>query len=325
MAVVGIGHAIIDLFVQAEVELISELGLDPGSMTLIDDSTSREVLAHLSVLKASSGGSAANTLAGVSSLGGATYFVGALGNDQFANNYRDDLEDVGIVFIDNSLDLGASNTGHCIVIVTPDGQRTMLTHLGASIHVLDSVPNIDLGHDAIVCYVEGYLLDSPSGGQNIEAMFSKEIAGVEYAFSLSDRTLVQRRKPQIWELIKGGGISILFGNEDEFLELCDSNDLLGAVEKVGAYVGEGAITLGAKGSFVFSRDQEPIVVPAAQIEVVDTTGAGDLFAAGYLFAREKGYPSYERARMGNICASEVISHFGARPLVELSTLVAKAF
>lgn len=319
MAIIAVGHAIMDLFFEVEVELLETLELEPGSMTLIDSDTSQIVLSHLDLVKCASGGSAANTAVGVSAFGVTSYFAGVLGSDDFGRAYRDDLGVAGVIFTDPASVHTTENTGHCIVLITSDGQRTMLTHLGASVEIAQELPELDYEDLPLIVYLEGYLLDSPGGSQMIEKLIIERSPTLRIALSLSDSNLVARHKDELWKILNTNGVSILFGNRDEYFELTDSTATEDAIEKLGRFVEEGAMTRGREGSIVFSRD-EMYTIGAIPTAVLDTTGAGDLFAAGYLVGVEKGLGVIERGELGTICASEVISHIGARPQTDLKSL-----
>lgn len=322
MAIIAVGHAITDLFFEVDFQLLENLDLDPGKMTLIDAQTSDSVLSHLDLITCTSGGSAANTAVGVTSLGASAYFIGTVGDDDFGRAYQSDLENAGVIFAGNIAKKSAEVTGHCIVFVTPDGQRTMLTHLGASIEVATTFSQVEHGDPNEIIYLEGYLLDSPGGTQTIGHLASRNRLGRLIAMSLSDSGVVARHKNELWDLLASKGISILFGNADEYLELTGTDDVYAAMNAVRNYVQQGAITLGKEGSIVF--DQHEIkAIDVVKTNVVDTTGAGDLYAAGYLYALENGSTLFDCGTLGSLCAAEVISHLGARPLINLKELIAE--
>ena len=320
MAIVGVGHAIVDLFVEAEEDFLVTLGIEVGTMVLADTETTREVLDHLSVIKAISGGSAANTMVGVSSLGAEASFIGTVGDDAFGEMYVADLAAAGVEFATSQHGPMAGQTGHSVVVVTPGGQRTMLTHLGASAAVASVIDSGLEDSMAEIVYLEGYVLDSPGASPALMRLLAKQDPARRIAFSLSDRNVVERRRTEIWEMLKQGGISILLCNESEACELTGAKTAEDAAELLSGVVAEGAITLGSKGALIFSAEVRELV-PAFASVVTDTTGAGDLFAAGYLVGISRGLQPYQRGLLGCICAAEVISHFGARPEVTLAELV----
>ena len=319
MAIVGVGHAIVDLFVEAEAEFLAALGIEVGTMVLADPKATSEILDHLSVVQATSGGSAANTMVGIASLGSEATLIGTVAKDSFGERYVADLGAAGVRFETRRDKDALGQTGHCVVIVTPGGQRTMLTHLGASSGVGEVIDALIAETRADIVYFEGYVLDSPGAAQALAKMIAAGDPSRRIALSLSDRNVVERRRDQIWQILKSGGISILLCNEAEACELTGTSRAADAASLLSAVVAEGAITLGADGALVFSGDQVDYAA-ALESEVVDTTGAGDLFAAGYLVATERGKSAYERGLLGCVCAAEVVSHFGARPEVNLAEM-----
>lgn len=319
MAIIGVGHAIVDLFVEADHSFLDALSLEAGTMVLVETSETARILEHLSVVKATSGGSAANTLVGVASLGREASFIGTLGRDAFGETYAADLAAAGVKFEPVHYGEDGERTGHCVVVVTPEGQRTMLTHLGASTGVARAMEALLEEPAPGIVYFEGYVLDSPGAEAVMNRMLANPIEGRRIAFSLSDRNLVERRKAEIYQMLHSGGVGLVLGNEGEACELTGAADAASAVDRLAELVPQGAITLGAEGALVYSGS-ERVEVQAFSTEVVDTTGAGDLFAAGYLAAVESGADLRTRGELGCLCAAEVISHFGARPAVRLAEL-----
>ena len=327
MSIIGVGHAIVDLFVEADAEFIASLGRLPGSMALVEPDATRQVLEKLNVVKANSGGSAANTMVGVASLGHPACFVGTLGDDEFGAMYLSDLTQAQVEFRTDKTVVGqrSGETGHCVVVVTPDGQRTMLTHLGASSQVAQALDGLEECPRDSIIYLEGYVLDSPNAATaitNVRARARARARGpdsVRLAFSLSDANLVERRRQEIRELLERGSVSILLGNESEVCALVGTSDLDEACDEISALVDQGAVTLGEKGAIVFRGDKRE-AVPAMPTKVIDTTGAGDLFAAGYLVGVTKGLSLYGCGALGVMCATEAVSHFGARPAVSLAEM-----
>ena len=310
-----------DLFVEADAEFIANLGRLPGSMTLVEPDATRQVLEKLKVVKSNSGGSAANTMVGVASLGHSACFVGTLGDDEFGEMYLSDLTQAQVEFRTDKTVVGqrSGGTGHCVVVVTPDGQRTMLTHLGASSQVAQALDVLAESPRDSIIYLEGYVLDSPNAATAIANVRARGSDSVRLAFSLSDANLVERRRQEIRELLERGSVSILLGNESEVCELVGTSDLDEACDEISALVDEGAVTLGAKGAIVFRGDKRE-AVPAMPTKVIDTTGAGDLFAAGYLVGITKALSLYGCGALGVMCATEAVSHFGARPAVSLAEM-----
>ncbi len=315
MKIFGIGHAIMDLFVESNDETLRDLNIDAGSMTLISEEESRNLLNFFSPNRFSSGGSVGNTLAALGTFGVRPTFMGVVAMDSFGSAYVEDLTKTGVVFQDVSSSELADSTGHCIVVVTEDGQRTMFTNLGSS-SMFDSNVDLDyvmgeVGGEEKIVYLEGYLLDSPSGDRLISAVLSNGRPDLRVALTLSDFFLVDRHRQRIWEIIRSGRVSVLFANEAEVVGLCNVDSAEVGAMLVAESVEEVVVTLGEKGAIVASADGV-VRTPTKASRVVDTTGAGDLFAAGYLYGKFQGRDLATCCRFGNLCAGEIITHFGAR-------------
>ena len=315
MKIFGIGHAIVDLFVESRSEVLSQLDIDSGSMTLIDEEESRNLLNFFSPSKFSSGGSVGNTLAALGTFGVKPTFMGVVAPDSFGAAYVEDLTNTGVAFVGLEVPDVSGSTGHCIVVVTEDGQRTMFTNLGSSAKFstnldLDEVLG-EIDEETKLVYLEGYLLDSPDGDRIVSAVLSADRPDMRVAFTLSDFFLVERHRRRILEILESGKVSLLFANEAEIVGLCDVESAREAAMYLGTLVPEVVVTLGEIGAIVVSGE-EILESAAAASVVVDTTGAGDLFAAGYLYGKQGGRDLATCCRFGNVCAGEVISHFGAR-------------
>ncbi|MCZ4341159.1 adenosine kinase [Sphingomonadaceae bacterium G21617-S1] len=314
--VVGIGNAIIDLLAHAEDQFLVDHELNKGGMTLIDEATAERLYAAMGPATRASGGSAGNTIAGLGSLGAACGYIGKLRDDELGAAYRHDLLASGVRFTTPMAADGPS-TARCIIFVTSDAERTMNTYLGACVNLTADDIDEALVASAKITYMEGYLYDEPHAKDAFRrAADIAHAAGRQVSLSLSDSFCVHRHRADFLDLI-ANRVDILFANDSELLALFETDDLDAALEKVAAMVDLAAVTLGARGSVVV-RGGERVTSPAAHVErVVDTTGAGDLYAAGFLYGLTRNLPLAECARIAGLAAAEVISHFGARPEVPL--------
>jgi sugar/nucleoside kinase (ribokinase family) len=318
--VVGIGNALVDVISTADEELVARLGLTKSAMTLVDLERSAAIYEAMGPGLEISGGSAANTIAGVASLGGLAGFAGKVADDDFGDVFRHDLETLSV-----ELDLAVcapsdGGTGRCHVLVTPDAQRTMATHLGVANTLVPGDLSGTLFSRTHLTYLEGYLFDLPPAKQAIrDAIEHTHAADGMVALSLSDSFCVERHRRDFLDLVTSHA-DVVFANEAEATSLFKSPDLaaaLGAFDELGVLA---AVTLGPRGVAVVTPGGI-VEVPACEVErVVDANGAGDLFAAGFLFALARGADPIEAARLGSVCAAEVIVHMGARPVTDLAEL-----
>ena len=318
--VVGIGNAIIDLLAHAEDEFLMEHSLAKGAMTLIDEATAERLYAAMGPATRASGGSAGNTIAGLGSLGAACGYIGKLRDDELGAAYRHDLINGGVQFT-TAMAASGPATARCIIFVTSDAERTMNTYLGACVNLTADDIDAELVASAKITYMEGYLYDEPHAKAAFHrAADTAHAAGRKVALSLSDAFCVERHRADFLELI-ANRIDMVFANESELLALFQTSDFEAALGKLSAMTDIAAVTLGGQGS-VAIRNGERVACQAAQVErVVDTTGAGDLYAAGFLYGLCRDLPLAECARIGGLAAAEVISHFGARPEVPLREYV----
>ena len=318
--VLCIGNAIVDVIADADDAFLSEQSLDKGSMRLIDQDEAVRLYAMMRPGREISGGSAGNTAAGLASFGLKAGFVGQVANDELGEIYRHDVESLGVDFLVPARgDVGA--TARCLILVTPDAQRTMNTFLGAAQRL--EAKDIDPARvaDAAILYLEGYLWDpaEPRAAMEVAIAASRD-AGRKVAFTLSDSFCVGRHKGDFLRLIDEGKIDILFANEAEITEMAGIEDFDGAVDAFAGKVPTLVVTRGEHGA-VAVRGDERASVPAEPIDrLVDTTGAGDLFAAGFLAGEARGLGLEESLKLGAIAAAEVIQHYGARPERELREL-----
>lgn len=320
--VVGIGNAIVDVLSQADEAFLKAQDLAKGSMTLIDGARAEELYATMGPGVEVSGGSAANTMAGLASLGGRGAFVGKVRNDQLGGIFQHDIRAAGVAF-DTPVATGGPPTARCLIFVTPDAQRTMNTFLGAAVELGPDDLDRAVIQNAKVTYMEGYLWDPPNAKAAFQAAAEMaHEAGRKVALSLSDPFCVERHRDSFIELI-GGHVDLLFANEVEICSLFQVEDFDRALQETRGHCEIAALTRSNKGSVVLA-DGEVHVVDAAPVDkVIDTTGAGDLYAAGFLHGYTRGKGLYDCGRIGALAAAEVLTHYGARPETGLADLVAQ--
>jgi sugar/nucleoside kinase (ribokinase family) len=321
--VVGIGNAIVDVIAHAEEPFLAAEGLAKGAMTLIDAERAEGLYRKMGPAIESSGGSAGNTMAGIASLGGTGGYIGKVRDDLLGEVFRHDITAIGVRFDTPAADAGPG-TARCLIMVTADGQRTMATYLGACVDL--GPEDIDKGliGSAQVTYLEGYLFDPPRAQQAFRAAAAAAHgAGRQVALSLSDPFCVGRHRDAFRELV-AGDVDILFANEAEICSLYETDSFDAAAAAVRGHVAVAALTRSENGSVVIGQGEAHIVAAAPVAQVVDTTGAGDLYAAGFLYGLTRGLPLVTCGAIGSLCAAEIISHVGARPEAALSGLVKTA-
>jgi sugar/nucleoside kinase (ribokinase family) len=318
--VLGIGNAIVDVLSHAEDAFITDNRLDKGIMRLIEADEATALYAKMGPGVEISGGSAANTIVGVASLGGKGAFIGKVCDDQLGEVFRHDIRAAGVAF-DSKPVAGDPPTARCLILVTPDAQRTMNTFLGAAVELTPDDVDPALVANAEITYLEGYLWDKPTAKEAfVKAAGLAHDAGRKVSLTLSDPFCVDRHRDSFRDLIDGH-VDILFANEAEILSLYQVDTLDKALEAVRGECDLAVVTRSEKGSVVL-EGANVYEVPAEPIaKVEDTTGAGDLFAAGFLHGVAEGRHPAECARRGAIAAAEIISHFGARPETGLAELV----
>ena len=322
--VVAIGNAIVDILSQTDDAFIAAEGMTKGSMQLVFSPEEADALyAKMGPGLEASGGSAANTIAGIAALGGKCGFIGQVADDQLGEVFAHDIRSVGIHF-DTPTRSGQPTTARCLIFVTPDGQRTMNTFLGASQFLPAEALDRDLIRNAAILYLEGYLWDpeEPRAAMR-EAISIARDAGRRVAFTLSDVFCISRHGDDFRQLIADGLVDILFANEGELVALAQVEDFEAAIAKLAPQVGTLVVTRGEHGAVAVHGAERAEVAAEPIARVVDTTGAGDLFAAGFLHGEAQGWPLEKSLRLGAICAAEIISHFGARSQVDLKALAAK--
>jgi sugar/nucleoside kinase (ribokinase family) len=320
--VVGIGNAIVDVIARSDEQTLEKHGLPKGAMTLIDAQQAHDLYNAMGPGQESSGGSVANSMAGLAALGGQGAFIGKVRNDQLGGIFRHDMRATGIRFDTPSAEEG-DPTARCLVFVTPDAQRTMATYLGISTQLATEDLDFDLIERAKITYLEGYLWDAPAAKEAfVQAAKAAHDAGKRVALSLSDPFCVERHRESFRDLLKGH-VDILFANEEEITSLYEVDSFDEALQHVRGHCEVAALTRSAKGSLVLSGDEVHVVDAEPISQLVDTTGAGDLYAAGFLHGFTQGYSLYDCGRAGAICAAEVVTHVGARPQVPLNKLLAE--
>ncbi len=320
--VIAIGNAIVDVMAPCEDADIERLGLAKGGMTLVDTARAQELYDAMGPAREISGGSAANTLAGLAALGAKCAFIGQVANDQLGEVFAHDIRAGGIDF-QTPARADEPPTARCLIFVSPCGQRTMNTFLGASQFLpAEALDDAQIA-SASVLYLEGYLWDPEEPRKAMRrAIAAARNAGRKVAFTLSDAFVISRHGDDFRALIADGQIDILFANEHELAALTGVEDFHAGIEQLAAKVPTVVVTRSENGAHAISNG-EHAHVPAEPIDkVVDTTGAGDLFAAGFLYGYVRNKPLAESLTLGAICAAEVISHYGARPEANLGELVA---
>lgn len=321
--VVGLGNAIVDVFASVEDSFLDTHDIRKNGMTLIDEERADALVQAAPEGPQLSGGSGANTIVGISSFGGRAGYIGKVAKDPLGDVFRKDMNESGIPFETPALEDGPA-TARCVVFVTPDGARSMNTFLGASVLFSPTDIQEDMVRDAAILYLEGYLFDQEAAkAAFVHASEIAKAAGRKVALTLSDGFCVERHRDSFLHLIKNH-VDIVFANEDEALSLYQTKDFDEAVARMREDTGLAAITRSEKGSVVIGPDGVVAVAAEPVSKVVDTTGAGDQYAAGFLFGVSRELPLETCARLGHIAAAEVISHYGPRPETPYAELARKA-
>lgn len=318
--VAGIGNAIVDVLANVEDDFLHSEGLNKGAMQLIDADQAETLYSKIPPAIEASGGSAANTVADLASLGGTGSFMGKVRNDQLGEIFSHDLKAIGVQYSTAAATTGPA-TARCIVLVTNDGERTLNTYLGACVAFGPDDVDTSIVADSQVTYLEGYLFDPPAAKEAFfKAADAAHGAGRKVSLSLSDPFCVDRYRDEFRAFIKDH-VDVLCANEDEIKSLYQVDSFDDAANMVREECDIAALTRGGNGSVVVAGSNTIAVAAEKVAKVVDTTGAGDAYAAGFLFGLTSGRDHGECARLGGIAAAEVISHFGARPETELKTLI----
>ena len=321
--VAGIGNAIVDIIAPATDDFIVAQGLNKGGMKLVDEESAGALYDAMAPGLEASGGSAANSLAGLSSLGGRGAFMGKVASDQLGEVFAHDIRAIGVHFATPFLDCGPA-TGKCLINVTPDGQRTMTTFLGAAALLAPQDVDPDTVAAAEVVYLEGYLFDPGEARMALQkaARLARE-AGRKVALTLSDAFVVERWRDALLAFLDEE-VDLLFANEVEVNALFQTQDFDAAMRALRSRVAMAAVTRGPAGSVILSDGALAEVAAEPVQKVVDTTGAGDQYAAGFLYGLAQGRALPDCGRLGSIAAAEVIAHYGPRPQTSLAELARAA-
>ena len=317
--VVTVGHAIVDVLSPSDDELVERLGLQKGTMALVEGSRAEEIYSSLGPATEASGGSAANTAAGLASLGEPVVFVGKVAEDQLGKVFAHDIRAAGVRFESPAEAAAAAGTGRCLILVTPDAEKTMCTNLGIGALLEPSDVDRDSIAAARVVYLEGYLYGERHTDRAVEEILRlARSSDTKVALSLSDPAWVDMNAQHFERILDQ--VDLLFANEEEARRMAGVENTEDAAESLARRCATVAVTLGSEGSLVLTGGKA-VRVPAAPIEhVIDTTGAGDSYAAGFLYGFVNELGAERSARLGALVASEVVSHLGARPILRLADL-----
>jgi sugar/nucleoside kinase (ribokinase family) len=322
--VLAIGNAIVDVLARAEDDFIVAEGLAKGTMHLIDAHRAETLHRAMPGAVERSGGSAGNTAAGIASLGGRAAFIGKIADDPLGHLYRRDMNGSGVHFATPPLEGGAP-TARSMILITPDGERTMNTYLGACQALGPADIDETIVGEAAVTYLEGYLWDPPDAKQAfIRAADIAHSAGRKVSLTLSDPFCVDRYRGEFLDLIRWRTVDILFANDSELRSLYETASLDAAIAALRAEGAIAAVTVGADGAIVVTPEATERVAATPVIDIADLTGAGDLFAAGFLYGLVRSMSLADAARLGNLAAAEVIGHIGPRPATSLAALASAA-
>ncbi len=322
--VVAIGNAIVDVIARIDDGFLETHGIERGAMTLIDSERGDTLYDAMPPGREVSGGSAGNTAAGLAALGARAGYIGKVRDDVLGKVFRHDITAQGVRF-ETAPAADGPPTARCLVLVTPDAQRSMNTYLGACVNLTPEDVDPAMIADAQVVYLEGYLWDPPQAKQAfLKAARIAHESGGKVALSLSDPFCVDRHRGEFLELVRHH-VDILFANEHEIVSLFEADSFDEALQKVRFEVETAALTRSEKGSVVVHRDEVHVLDAEPAERIVDSTGAGDLYAAGFLYGYTQGRDMATCGRLGGLCAAEIISHYGARPEVDLKQLVAARF
>lgn len=315
------GDALVDVIATCDDDFLNRFDLPKGAMQLLDPSQALALYDAMGSARETSGGSAANSMAGAAACGASVAFIGQVAKDQLGTIFTHDMRALGVRFETPPL-IDGPPTGRCLILVTPDGERTMNTSPGAAHCLPPEAVDEDAVRAASILYLEGYLFGPELCRQAMfRAIDIAHAAERTVAFTLSESVCLPGRKEPLQKLIAAGGIDLIFANESEALQLAGASDLDGAIERLSSQVKTLVFTRGPAGAVAYEGGTLTEVPAISVSQVVDTTGAGDLFAAGFLAARCKGHPIDRQLMTGGIAAAEVISHFGARPVANLAELV----
>ncbi len=318
--ITAVGHAIVDVLAPADDAFLKAHDLHKGAMTLIDTHRGTSLYEAMAESEQESGGSAGNTIAGAASFGARCAYVGKVAHDALGEAFARDLKKMGVTFNTPVLHDDPARTGRCLINVTPDGQRTMATYLGAAALIAPDDLDADIIRSSQITYLEGYLFDSPSGRETFaKAAQIARSAGRKTAITLSDTFVVDRWRTDLLAFIERH-IDLVFANEGELLSLFQTDDFYKALRYLRTKVDLAFITRSEQGSVAIKFEDTHTVAAAPVDKVIDTTGAGDQYAAGVMYGLTQGLHIETCAKLGSLAAAEVISHFGPRPRVNLNEL-----
>lgn len=323
--VVAIGNAIVDILATTDDAFLAAEGMTKGSMQLIFSADAADALyAKMGPGSEVSGGSAANTIAGLAAIGHSCGFIGQVADDQLGQVFAHDIQSLGVHFTTPAAPAGGDPTARCFVFITPDGQRTMNTFLGAAQFLPEAAVDAATIEGGAILYLEGYLWNADQSRDAMKrAIGIARAAGRRVALTLSDTFVVHGHRDAFFELIDAGQIDLLFANDAEVMAMMQTDDIAAAVTGLSARVPTLVCTHGAAGAEAHAGGEHARVAAEPVAAVVDTTGAGDLFAAGFLAGQAQGRDLETSLRMGAICAAECIGHIGPRPLADLKALLAE--
>ncbi len=317
--ITGIGNAIVDIIGRCDDGYLASVGAAKGSMRLVDADDIAKIYAGMGPAVEISGGSAANTLAGVASFGGRGGFIGKVADDEFGRIFSHDIRSIGVRFTATPVS-GSLPTSRSLILVTPDGERTMNTFLGISTQFDNALLDRELIRDSAILYLEGYLFDRAEAKSAFqEAAAEAKRAGRKVALTLSDAFCVDRHRAEFLAFIRNG-VDIVFANESEIKSLYETSSYDDAAKRARNDIKLAVLTRSAKGSHIFSAGEDIQIAAEPIAQVVDTTGAGDLYAAGFLFGISQGLSLETSGKLASMAAAEIISHIGARPAVPLDRL-----
>ena len=319
---IGLGNAIVDIIVNVDDNFLEINNFKKGSMNLINSTESESLLSDCKVIKKISGGSSANTVVCLAQLGHNVQFIGRVKNDYFGNFFSSDIKKSNTIFNTPTIDKGPSS-GHSIILITPDAQRTMCTYLGASVELEPKDINFEIVKSSKFLYLEGYLWDSELAKcAFLEAAKIAKLSNTKIILSLSDSFCVDRHRESFLELIDNY-IDIVFCNETELLSLFKTDNFPNAKDSLSGLCELAIITLGSKGSLVVNKNKSEEINPRSLGKVIDTTGAGDIFAGGFIHGLINNYSLMKCGEIGSICAGQIITQLGSRANIDLKNLIKK--